>query len=155
MKETVFAALAACALASPAIAHDYSHDLMCSIDDVGGNKLMYTFANNTKNANGSFGGTYVETGFVKNGAPVISARGSRPIWFWDGTPNGANGVSNVISSQSAPGWRLLVGNFDFYKGAVGAKAVLAHNNRTIGAGACVRSTDGVPVPPNVVTDNVD
>ena len=54
---------------------------LCSVTDNTGNSLVYTFANSTGNADGSAGGTYVETGFVKNGQPVVSPVGRhRPIW---------------------------------------------------------------------------
>ena len=46
-------------------------DLACSIHDVTGNALTYTFGPNSTNANGSLGGTFVETGFDKNVFDVI------------------------------------------------------------------------------------
>jgi hypothetical protein len=89
MKTLIALAVAATVAAiTPAVAHDYSSDFVCSVTDNTGNSLVYTFANNTGNADGSAGGTYVETGFVKNGQPVVSPVGYRPIWFW--AVNGAS-----------------------------------------------------------------
>jgi hypothetical protein len=52
------AVAATVAAITPAVAHDYSSDFVCSVTDNTGNSLVYTFANNTGNADGSAGGTY-------------------------------------------------------------------------------------------------
>jgi hypothetical protein len=132
---TLVAAAALAAVAAPAVAHDYSGDFVCNITDNTGNRLVYTFANNTGNADGSFGGTYVETGFVKNGQPVVSPVGYRPIWFW-----AANGASGVIASKEAPGWRIVLDP--------AFSATLTHNGRPVGWGSCSRGGGAVAKIPN-------
>ena len=141
MKTPIALAVAATVAAiTPAVAHDYSSDFVCSVTDNTGNHLVYTFANNTGNADGSAGGTYVETGFVKNGQPVVSPVGYRPIWFW-----AVNGASGVIASKEAPGWRIVLDP--------AMRATLAHNGRQVGWGSCSRGGGAVAsVPNNAVGD---
>jgi hypothetical protein len=141
MKPLIALAVAATVAAiTPAVAHDYSSDFVCSVTDNTGNRLVYTFANNTGNADGSAGGTYVETGFVKNGQPVVSPVGYRPIWFW-----AVNGASGVIASKEAPGWRIVLDP--------AMRATLAHNGRQVGWGSCSRGGGAVAsVPNNAVGD---
>jgi hypothetical protein len=161
MKNVLTCAALAAALAAPAAAHDYSKDLICGITDVGGNALVYSFANNTTNADGSFGGTMVETGFQKNGQNATSPAGSRPIWFWNGDVNATSGVSDVITSRDAPGWRFVLGPFVPKQGFVAAPASLIYQGREMGQGYCGRggfkggnsSTDG-SIPPGAVGDVV-
>ena len=67
-----------------------------------GNNLVYAFADNSYNANGTFGGTVVETGFDKNGRSTFSQVGRRPIWIY-----GANqGGGFNLYSREAPGWTI-------------------------------------------------
>jgi hypothetical protein len=131
------------AVATPSHAHDYSTDFVCDITDTLGNQLTYSFANNTNNADGSAGGTYVETGFVKNGQPVVSPAGLRPIWYWTVFNNG----SGSINSAEAPDWRIGLGS------AVSGPmpAVLFHDNRRAGWGSCLRHGMTAQAP---VTDQV-
>ena len=55
----VAAAVATTVLTAPA----YAADIVCSIHDTVGNNLTYAFGGNSTNANGTFGGTMVESGF--------------------------------------------------------------------------------------------
>jgi hypothetical protein len=104
--------------AGPTNAHDYSGDLICTLTDNFGNRLMYLFANNTDNADGSSGGTFVETGFAKNNdRPVVSPVGRRPIWIW----NGDGRSMLIITSRDAPDWSLRLYRF---------RGVQADQNRT-------------------------
>jgi len=119
MKTLLLAAVAAITLGGAA----HAGDLVCNMRDTVGNNLTYTFADNTYNANGSYGGTMVETGFEKNGRMTISERGVRPIWIY-----GANqGGGFNLYSRSAPGWSLR---------SINGVAILAHNGRVAGNGSC-------------------
>ena len=71
MRKLLLAAAALAALAAPARASN----IVCGIRDAYGNNLVYAFGDNSYNANGTFGGTVVETGFDKNGTSVISRVG--------------------------------------------------------------------------------
>ena len=137
MKKLLLSAAVFAAVATPAFAHNYSNDLVCVISDTGGNKLTYAFANNTHNSNGSFGGTYVETAFSKNGQDVVSPVGGRPIWYFGPSPN-AN-YTAVISSRNAPGWHIGVAGNGFTNGYANYAAELWHDGRFIGRGGCARS----------------
>jgi hypothetical protein len=134
MKTLVLAA-ATVAMASPAFAQG---DLACAMQDNLGNRLVYTFANNSSNADGSFGGTYVETGFLKNnGQEVHYPVGNRPIWIF--TAN--RGGSFTIWSRSAPGWAIGLDPITMRNGLYHGTAALIHNNNIVGRGECAR--DGV------------
>ena len=151
MKALILAAGLAVAAATPCLAHNYSSDLVCVITDIGGNKLTYAFANNTANANGSFGGTYVETAFEKNGRSVVSATGHRPIWYYGFAQNRNYGAA--ILSREAPGWAIGVVSKGVQGGYWVADAELWHDNRFIGRGQCARVDQGTPA--NQVGDQVD
>ncbi len=119
MKKLLLAAVALAALAVPAHA-----GVVCSIQDTFGNNLTYAFGGNTYNANGSFGGTMVETGFDKNGTAVISRVGQRPIWIYGGNRGGGYN----LYSRAAPGWTISV--------LQGGSATLTHNGYFAGGGSC-------------------
>jgi hypothetical protein len=119
MKRLLLAAVAAISLGGAA----HAGNLVCNMTDNFGNRLTYAFGDNSVNANGSYGGTMVETGFAKNGTYVVSERGVRPIWVY-----GANqGGGFNLYSRSAPGWSLR---------SVNGAAILAHNGRVVGNGTC-------------------
>jgi opacity protein-like surface antigen len=128
MKTLLLAAVAAISVSSAA----HAYDLTCNVTDTVGNHLTYAFGINTHNADGSFGGTLVETGFEKNGRMVISERGARPVWIY----NGANASTFSLWSREAPGWRIAVNGFS---------AELWHNNRFAGSGACVKQEGATDV----------
>jgi hypothetical protein len=111
------------------------NDIFCKVRDSAGNNLTYTFGANTENKNGSIGGTFVETGFAKNGVSQFSAPGQRPIWIF--------GVNNwgglTISSRSALGWAIVQGAITDKDGVFGAEAWLYHNNAVIASGGCIRN----------------
>ena len=120
MRKLLLAAAALAALAAPARASD----IVCGIRDAYGNNLVYAFGGNSYNANGTFGGTVVETGFDKNGTSVISRVGQRPIWVY-----GANrGGGFNLYSRAAPGWAISV--------LQGGNATLTHNGYFAGGGSC-------------------
>ena len=97
MRNALIIAAAALALATPAVAHDYNRDFVCSITHRHRwQQTAYTSANNTSNVDGSFGGTYVETVFSKNGRDVVSPTGSRPIWYFGRSPN-RSWLANIAS----------------------------------------------------------
>ena len=121
MKKTLFAAVAMLAFVAPALARD---DLICTITDTQGSTLIYGFADNTKNIDGSFGGTMVETGFDKDGKTVISKVGNRPIWVYGGNRSGGFN----LYSREAPGWQISVTDLN--------DATLTHNGRFAGGGSC-------------------
>jgi hypothetical protein len=117
----VAAALAATFLTAPAHA---AGDVVCSMRDTLGNNLTYAFGSNSFNANGTFGGTMVETGFKKNGTAVVSDVGQRPIWVY-----GSNAIGGFsLYSRAAPGWTLNV--------VSNGAAMLTHNGRFAGNGFC-------------------
>ena len=145
LTRTIAAMATAALLAGLSQAHATGpNDIFCKVRNSAGNNLTYTFANNTDNANGSIGGTMVETGFDRNGNSQFSARGQRPIWIF--------GVNNwgglTLRSRSAPGWALVQGAITSKNGVLGAEAWLYHNNAVIAAGGCIRqqsdTADTVP-----------
>ena len=74
-RRALAAAVATAVLTAPA----YAADIVCSTHDTVGNNLTYAFGGNSTNANGTFGGTMVETGFDRNGTSTFSQVGWRPI----------------------------------------------------------------------------
>ena len=120
MKKLLLAAVAAISLGGAAQAGEFG----CNIQDTVGNRLTYLFGDNTTNANGTYGGTVVETGFEKNGRMVISERGLRPVWIYGG--NTAGGFN--LYSRAAPGWAISV--------LQGGNATLTHNGYFAGGGSC-------------------
>jgi hypothetical protein len=119
MKRLLLAAVAAITIGGAANAGE----LVCNMRDTVGNQLTYVFGDNTYNANGSFGGTLVETGFLKNGTAVISERGRRPIWIYGSNQGGGFN----LYSRSTPGWSLRSAN---------GVAIIEHNGRVAGNGYC-------------------
>ena len=95
-------------------------DLVCSVHDIGGNDLYYTFNGNSWNDDNSFGGTMVETGFKKNGTMVVSDVGKRPVWMFGG--NVAGGMN--LYSRAAPGWTLSLTNMKTVNGILSAHVTL-------------------------------
>jgi hypothetical protein len=132
MKKLLLAAVAAISLGGAA----HAGELVCNMNDTLGNRLTYVFGSNTYNANGTYGGTLVETGFEKNGTIVISERGSRPIWIYGSNRGGGFN----LYSRSAPGWSLR---------SVNGNAILAHNGRLAGRGFCSASDTAGTTAANV------
>ena len=95
--------------------------------------MTYTFGDNTKNIDGSFGGTMVETSFDKDGKTVISKIGHRPIWIFDGNVRSYN-----LYSREAPGWQISV---------IDLNATLIHNGRFAGHGNCDTEIADLPIVP--------
>jgi hypothetical protein len=111
------------AFVSSAHAHDFGSDITCNVLDIRGNKLTYSFAENTENLNGSLGGTVVETAFMRNGTMVASMPGMRPIWMWEKDQFG-----NIdIVQRSDSRWRI---------NTVGTTAILMHDDNVVGHGIC-------------------
>jgi hypothetical protein len=109
--------------ATAADAHDYSTDFLCSVVDATGNQIKYAFANNSANSNGSVGGTYVETGFSKNGRTITSPPGSRPIWIY-----GMDDAGRAwIYPRATPGWAMYILNPNTTNGQFIANAQLIRN----------------------------
>jgi hypothetical protein len=136
-------------IATPAFASSAT-DLICTITDSQGSKLYYTFDGNTHNANGTDGGTMVETGFEKNGISVMSEVGQRPIWIWNS--NRSNGVT--LWSREAPGWFIGTANMRTVNGWWSGRAELYHNSRFAGSGECTRYVGGVASNGGVTASNV-
>ena len=134
MRKHVLAA-ALIAASSPALASS-STDLICTVKDTANNSLIYTFDGNSRNDDGSFGGTMVETGFDKNGTSVMSAVGKRPVWIYSG--NTVGGMT--LYSRAAPGWLLVIGDMTHRSDGLHAKVMLAHNDKAIGVGECYRAS---------------
>jgi hypothetical protein len=99
--------------------------LTCNIIDTSRNALTWEFGLNTKNKNGSIGGTMVENVFVKNKQIIASMPGSRPIWIWG--QNQAGGV--LLVQRSDENWHIGT-SYD------GGQATLFHNNQAVGWGQC-------------------
>lgn len=123
---------------SPALASSPT-DLFCSITDTARNALIYSFTGNSKNTNGTDGGTLVETGFEINGKITISPVGRRPIWLF--YANGVQGYTYV--QRSDPSWSLVAGHLNVQNGLIRADAMLVHAGRFAGNGYCVRA---LPAP---------
>jgi hypothetical protein len=120
----IASALVAATALTPSIAqaHDFGHDVTCRIVDTRGNNLLYSFADNTVNTDGSPGGTVVETTFIKNGTMVASMPGMRPIWMYSRGPYGID-----IVQRSDPRWRITYSN---------GYATLLHDGYAAGQGSC-------------------
>lgn len=152
MKKLLLAAVAALTRVGNALAHNYAGDLVCEITDQSGNALSYSFANNTfdqPNVDSYVTtGTYVETAFSKNGQLTASPEGSRPVWRHTETftsmyevPN--REINEVIESQNAPGWSLVLENISRMSGGLFRSSVrLVHDGSTVGSGVCNRDTHG-------------
>jgi opacity protein-like surface antigen len=132
MKKLLLAAVGAISLGGAA----HAGELVCNMQDAIGNRLTYVFGPNTYNANGTYGGTLVETGFERNGHMVISEHGVRPIWIYGGNRGGGFN----LYSRSAPGWSLR---------SVNGEAILAHNGRVAGNGFCNASDTAWATAANV------
>ncbi len=96
-------------------------ELVCNIQDKGGNQLTYVFGPNTTNTQATFG-TLVEKSFRRNSANVVSDVGQRPVWLFSDTV-----VGRDIISRANPGSTIST---------VGKGATLTHNGRFAGAGSC-------------------
>lgn len=130
----ILAAAVSALLAVPACAHDYTGDLICKIRDNSGQTNLYAFADNTKNANGTIGGTFVETGYTSTRRSVAAPAGMRPVWIY--SANDAGGIT--IASRADPGWFIVVGRGSQGNGVFGGDAVLMHGARAVGWGECAR-----------------
>lgn len=140
MTRNLIVSLAAtlCLATAPALAST-STDLFCAITDTAKNSIVYSFTGNSRNANGSDGGTVVETGFEKNGIDTMSPVGKRPIWVFS-----ANNVQGyTYQPRNQPSWALIAGHIDMRGGMYHADAMLVHNGRFAGSGYCVRA---LPAP---------
>jgi hypothetical protein len=120
MKRTLMTAAAAVGLLAAVPAHA---GIVCNMTDTVGNALTYSFVGNSHNIDGSFGGTMVEDGFMKNGRATVSPIGNRPIWIFTG--NVAGGFN--LYSREARGWHIDV---------AGGQAGLYHGGRFAGSGSC-------------------
>ena len=135
MNRILTAALAIATLAGVSSAHATQNtDLFCSVTDTQGSKIIYTFANNSDNADGSVGGTMVETGFSKNGHDVFAPVGGRPIWIV--SLNRLGGLT--IASRNDAGWALVEGAVGNNRGVYAGPVALYHNNRIVASGGCAR-----------------
>jgi len=132
------ATLSGLALIAPAMARDYSGDLLCKLTDTRGNSLLYGFGNNSHNADGALAGTFVETGFVKNRDGVAAPVGARPVWLF-----GANQFGGLtMTSRNAPDWSIVEGRISRDGNFLVAPAVLTQNGVAKAKGWCERQ-----VPP--------
>jgi hypothetical protein len=122
--------LAATLLASPAFAHDGSHDLYCVIKDDHGNVLTYQFAMNTWNSNNTLG-TYTEVSFSKNGFVQAAPAGQRPIWIYQGT---VSNMWNTLKYRQDQSWSIQVNSGAH--SATQAAVTLFHAGYARGWGSC-------------------
>jgi hypothetical protein len=132
MKKLVLAAVATLAVSS---AHaTQKSDLLCKLTDTQGSTLLYSFNNNTSNVDGSIGGTFVETGFQKNGHSVFAPVGARPIWIFF-----ANQIGGLtIQSRNDAGWSLVQGAIGVKGNVYSASTALYHGARVVASGWCGR-----------------
>jgi hypothetical protein len=136
MRKLIIAAALLAGVSTQASASSMT-DLGCTIRDTSGTTNYYTFDGNTKNANGTAGGTMVETGYEKNGVVVASEVGQRPIWIWNANRSGGF----TLWSRNAPGWFIGTSNMHDVNGLWTGHAELYHNNRFVGSGYCNRITN--------------
>jgi opacity protein-like surface antigen len=95
MKKYLLAAVAALALAAPAMASD----MTCSITDNAGNELAYNFVPFAHNPDPSQGPTYLESGMMKNNRPVdVGLHGDFPVWSW----RVGNGFATLMMKNNRP-----------------------------------------------------
>jgi len=117
------AALISPVLVTPALAaRDYSNDIVCAMRDTRGNEVGWLFGYNDTTS-------FVETGFVKNGATTVSPVGRRPIWRVRFV-----GEAVVFGPQNDPGYFMLLknGRASLWKGRK-LKASGTCNIPTVGA----------------------
>ena len=122
MKTRMAIIIASLALSGTANSHDFSSDIICAITDTSGKVNGYAFANNTENADGSVGGTMVETRYAGGRITAQSEPGSRPVWVWYG--NKAGGMT--LESRDAPGWKIGMDPIRSEGDNVSAHSVLIH-----------------------------
>jgi hypothetical protein len=133
------AVVAAC---SSAKAHDFARDLQCSVSGADGASMAWWFATNTRNMDGSVGGTMIETGVHSHGRDLSAAPGSRPIWMFESNPDGGL----TLTSRSDPGWSIIAPRFvDSGHGTLSGRATVYHNGAAFGEGICARQY----APPNL------
>lgn len=127
------AMIAAC---SSAKAHDFAHDLLCSVSGADGSPIVaWSFAMNTRNMDGSVGGTMIETSVHSHGRDISAAPGSRPIWVFESNPDGGL----TLTSRSDPGWSVVAPHLvDSGHGTVSGRATIYHNGAAVGEGICAR-----------------
>jgi hypothetical protein len=135
----VVAMAAACA---SAMAHDFSRDLQCSVTGADDSPVAWWFATNSRNLDGSVGGTMIETAAHSHGRDISAAPGSRPIWVVESNPDGGL----TLTSRSDPGWSIVAPRFvDSGHGTVSGRATAYHNGTVVGEGICARQY----APPNL------
>lgn len=127
-RKTAIAA-AMCLAAMPAFAA--LNPLVCDVYDNQGSRIDYSFVVNSTNADGSLGGTIVETAFSKNGRQVAYPIGKRPIWVW--RPDGSN--ANFYP-RNDPGWALVLQGPQTQNGVMRFPAVLVQGQAARGQGFC-------------------
>jgi hypothetical protein len=126
----------------PAKAHDFARDLQCSVTGADGSPMAWWFATNTRNMDGSVGGTMIETAAHSHGRDISAAPGSRPIWVFEPNPDGGL----TLTSRSDPGWSIVAQHFvDTGHGTVSGRVTVYRNGAVIGEGICARQY----VPPNL------
>ena len=137
------------AIATPAFASSAT-DLICTITDLQGSKLYYTFDGNTHNANGTDGGTMVETGFEKNGRLGHVRSGPAPDLDMELQPIPWR---HALVARGA-GWFLGTLNMRTVNGWWSGPAELYHNSRLAGSGECTRYVGGIASNGGVTASNV-
>jgi hypothetical protein len=119
----------------PVMAHDFARDLQCSVTGADGSPMAWSFATNMRNADGSVGGTMVETSSRSHGRDISAAPGSRPVWVFEARPDG----DLTLVSRSNPGWSIVASHFvDSSHGTVSGHAAAYHNGSAFGEGICAR-----------------
>jgi hypothetical protein len=103
----------------PQPSHDYRTDFICRIPDISGHTNMYAFHTNTRNQDGSAGGTFVETGYERDGHLIAAPAGNRPIWIWSGS---------TLIQRVDPSWMIQT--------SPSGKAALLHKGVVVGSGNC-------------------
>ena len=130
MKTALFATVALFALSIGT----HAGELSCRIQDTAGSQMTYIFSPNT--AVSSHSGTFVETGFEKNGRMIISEVGQRPVWIWADDASGGYYLSSIAN----PGWFI---NVDARGSAMLIHQSLGAGRRFAGSGLCQVRTDNI------------
>jgi hypothetical protein len=84
-----------------------------------GHTNMYAFHTNTRNQEGSAGGTFVETGYERDGHLIAAPAGNRPIWIWSGS---------TLIQRVDPSWMIQT--------SPSGKSALLHKGVVVGSGSC-------------------
>ena len=132
MLKKLLVSIAALATAAPAFAHNYTGDLFCTVTDHAGQRIAWSFANNS-NADGSVG-TMVETALSGRGKFLERQRGSRLVWI---SLVGQDGLT--LLSRNDRGWALVISHLHNPEAPVReGEATLYHNSNVIAVGECGR-----------------